>query len=266
MPEWPVYSPNGHALFCHYEHYYGAFRDAKTGDRLNRFEAGTIQKGGAEEESLLKGRPVFSNGGGRIAWLGWAKEGAARTTRRTVRVLHSGGVSEFRLLPLGTKIKGSALAFGPNGVWAATADGPDVVIWDVGTETAVRRLKGHRANVTHIEWGHDARTLLSSADDRTSLLWDVRPELPPNSPSVEQLRNDLAGDGPTAFRAVWELARWSDWYVFGRDWQYLPGSAPDEMTGDYWRWKRLVLGYELNMWRSPRAALEEWASGEPGSF
>ncbi len=70
---------------------------------------------------------------------------------------------------------GTSLAFLPDGkTLAATLDGDETVqIWDIATGQLRRRLQGHAGEVNAVTLSPDGKTLASSSDDGTTLLWEV---------------------------------------------------------------------------------------------
>jgi WD40 repeat protein len=61
----------------------------------------------------------------------------------------------------------------PDGQTAATADGPDIKLWDVTTGRELGTLSGHLQKVRDVGFTADGRTLVSAAGDGTARLWDV---------------------------------------------------------------------------------------------
>jgi WD40 repeat protein len=70
---------------------------------------------------------------------------------------------------------GTSLAFLPDGkTLAVTMDGDETVqIWDIATGQLRRRLAGHAGEVNAVTLSPEGKTLASSSDDGTTLLWEV---------------------------------------------------------------------------------------------
>jgi WD40 repeat protein len=106
----------------------------------------------------------------------------------------------------------------PDGRWIVTSSGrpglggpptPDnsIALWDFETGQLVQRLVGHEDTPTHIEFGPDGRSLLSSSIDGNFILWDIESGQEirrfhgrlPLAWDVRYLKADLPGsDGPAA--------------------------------------------------------------------
>jgi hypothetical protein len=99
------------------------------------------------------------------------------------------------------------VALSPDNRLAAFSDDAGRVrLIEVASGKEVQRLRGHRGQVSSLEFSGDGRLLLSASEDTTALVWDVREclseaaraELPCEAPW-----DDLASeDAATAFRAA----------------------------------------------------------------
>jgi RNA polymerase sigma factor (sigma-70 family) len=99
------------------------------------------------------------------------------------------------------------LSFGPGGIWLASAGEKTVAVWDTATGKMLHSFEGHTNYATFVRFALDGRTILSSSDDLTGYVWDVRPKLSPaDARTTAQLWDDLAGEPKAAFRAVWLAA------------------------------------------------------------
>ncbi|XXY49514.1 pentapeptide repeat-containing protein [Sorangium sp. So ce269] len=67
----------------------------------------------------------------------------------------------------------NAVAISPDGMLLASAHASWIVLWDMATGTALRRLNGHSDWVTSVAFGPEGDTLASGSDDCTVRLWDV---------------------------------------------------------------------------------------------
>ncbi|WP_437994092.1 pentapeptide repeat-containing protein [Sorangium sp. So ce145] len=75
-----------------------------------------------------------------------------------------------------TWVQGSrcnAVAISPDGTLLASGHSHGIVLWDMATGGALRRLNGHSDWVTSIAFSPDGDTLASGSDDCTVRLWDV---------------------------------------------------------------------------------------------
>ena len=88
------------------------------------------------------------------------------------------------------------------GDWDGTAG-----VWDVRTGTQVWKKSCHRSRVFSIAFGPLGKTLLTGSDDKTALLWDLRPQVDaPARKQIASLWEALSGPGSDAYQALWELA------------------------------------------------------------
>ncbi|WP_438011248.1 pentapeptide repeat-containing protein [Sorangium sp. So ce321] len=67
----------------------------------------------------------------------------------------------------------NAVVISPDGALLASAHAGWIVLWDMATGTALRRLNGHSDWVTSVAFGPEGDTLASGSDDCTVRLWDV---------------------------------------------------------------------------------------------
>jgi len=106
-----------------------------------------------------------------------------------------------------------AIVFSPNGRFLASggSDGK-LGFWDVHSGREVRSLAAHNGPVYSVAFSPDGKRIVTSGRDRAVKVWDVglpagrRPGQAALKPKeVEAFWDDLAGDGPRAFQAVWAL-------------------------------------------------------------
>jgi WD40 repeat protein len=68
----------------------------------------------------------------------------------------------------------SSVAFSPDGKWLASAGEEHLIrLWDLQTNTEVRRFEGHRAFIRTVEFSPDGKLLASAGDDEGAFLWDT---------------------------------------------------------------------------------------------
>ncbi|WP_437628049.1 pentapeptide repeat-containing protein [Sorangium sp. So ce1151] len=67
----------------------------------------------------------------------------------------------------------NAVAISPDGTLLASAHASWIVLWDLATGSALRRLHGHADWITSIAFSPNGDTLASGSEDFTAQLWDV---------------------------------------------------------------------------------------------
>ena len=65
------------------------------------------------------------------------------------------------------------LQVSPDGRTVAVAEGNDVALFDAGSLTEIRRLRGHRAPVRSLQFSPNGTVLASGSADHNVVLWDV---------------------------------------------------------------------------------------------
>jgi hypothetical protein len=79
-------------------------------------------------------------------------------------------------------------------------------VYEVATRQEVWCLQGQQGEVVQVAIGPGSRTVLTTSRDLTALIWSLRPAGVKGLKGTEDaLWDDLAGDGPTAYRAVWSM-------------------------------------------------------------
>jgi RNA polymerase sigma factor (sigma-70 family) len=111
----------------------------------------------------------------------------------------------------------SPLTFSRDGrLFADGAGDGSVRVWDAFRGILLRRIDGHRGQVTDLSFARDGRRLVSTSYDTTALVWDLAelgivlgqaaPKLRPAQ--LASLWDDLSGsDAAKAYRAIGALAR-----------------------------------------------------------
>lgn len=120
-------------------------------------------------------------------------------------------------------IDGTSITFGPDGeLLAARAFGQTVELWDVATGHVMARYEGHSANVRHVTFSSDGKTLVSVSErvilvsEMVSLfLWDVDGArlLATYGVTAEHLSCVAVGTGGQVFALVREGQDMSLWDV-----------------------------------------------------
>jgi RNA polymerase sigma factor (sigma-70 family) len=101
------------------------------------------------------------------------------------------------------------LAFSPDGRMLAwgSHDDPRVHLLEVATGKERQALTGHRGGIVALCYASDGKTLVSSGNDTTLLVWDL--SLRGGALSARESDacwNDLLGDAPVAYQALRKLA------------------------------------------------------------
>ncbi len=117
------------------------------------------------------------------------------------------GAELFRIEKLSRGI--NCLAFSPDGrtlAWGSHSD-PRVHLLEVGTGKERHVFTGHRGGVVSLTYSADGKSLVSSGNDTTLLVWDLTVrDGALSAAEIEAGWNDLLGDAPRAYRAVRKLA------------------------------------------------------------
>jgi WD40 repeat protein len=104
--------------------------------------------------------------------------------------------------------------FSPDGSVVAVHDKADLLLIERASGKEIRRLKGHEGYVNHLTFAPDGRSLVSSSDDLTALVWDVTGlmrdgrllEMKLDAEELESAWKDLANpDAAKAHQALWKL-------------------------------------------------------------
>jgi WD40 repeat protein len=92
----------------------------------------------------------------------------------------------------------SPLTFSPDGrLFAEGAGDGSVRVWDAFRGIFLRRIEGHRAQVTDLSFSRDGRRLASCSTDTTALVWDLAAIGIVSQPAPPKLR-------PAALASLWE--------------------------------------------------------------
>jgi len=104
----------------------------------------------------------------------------------------------------------------PDGKTLLVPDGSDVAVWDLtGAPTQRGVARQHTAAVLAIAWSSDGKTFATTADDRTTLVWDAATLRPVDSfsgPNGRQVQVGYSTDGRSLYTAgqdgcvyLWDL-------------------------------------------------------------
>jgi WD40 repeat protein len=63
--------------------------------------------------------------------------------------------------------------FGPGGVLASASDDGTIIIWDVGKQAIIKRLKAHPGGVWDIAFDSSRRWMATAGQDRKARIWDT---------------------------------------------------------------------------------------------
>ncbi len=155
----------------------------------------------------------------------------------------------------------SSIAGSPDGKWILSggSDG-SIRILEVATGKELLRRDGHAGWVRDVSFAPDVRRALSSSSDSTALLWDLHPAKSAARTDRASLWNDLASDnGPTIYRAIWELREDPVTAVTLLRAKLLPGGAPPEQTVG-----RLIADLDNDTFEKRERAEHELAALGPG--
>ncbi len=98
---------------------------------------------------------------GETKWLGARLAGTVRDRHTRPEVLlHVGGAAQ-------------SVAYSPDGLWLACAQGSQIVIRRAESGTIVRTLEGHQGSVRSVAFDAQGRYLASGSEDGTIRYWDI---------------------------------------------------------------------------------------------
>lgn len=104
-----------------------------------------------------------------------------------------------------------AIAFSPDGSLLATGSmGGEIALWDPLTAETVWNVGRHESYVYTVAFGADHHTLVSGGSDGVCYVWDLQPHGLQPEQELSALWNDLAGDGTSAYPAMWAMTRTPD--------------------------------------------------------
>jgi WD40 repeat protein len=76
------------------------------------------------------------------------------------------------------------IAFSPDGRFLAVVDGTKIKLWDIFACRNVHVFKGHKGWVTSVAFAPEGKSLVSTSEDGTALVWDLHDLLPPGTTDV----------------------------------------------------------------------------------
>lgn len=161
---------------------------------LKTYKVSATKKPEIENDTLYLARSAYAPDDSYL--LTWEPEGIA--------VMRDPGTGvEFRRLSLAIPGYKWHHAFSPSAIWVAVSDGRSgVALWEIPSGQLIKRWNAHRQDITSLAFASPGR-LLSSSDDMTALLWELRPKEKPKKPLWDALSGE---DAVEAFRAVWAIA------------------------------------------------------------
>ena len=122
--------------------------------------------------------PTFKNYEGIVKAIAFSPDGKfiAAQNPEELTVLNIRTGVKIRSIPTGTEGQYESLAFSPDGKILAGGDTYDghIILWDFQTGKKLRKLVGHKAIVTSIQFGANGKVLASSSEDATIKLWDTQ--------------------------------------------------------------------------------------------
>ncbi len=146
-------------------------------------------------------------------------DGMVRVWRKRMDQLEL--VSQFSV----GQLRYGSIAFSSDGLWLAVGNGVgDISIFDWFSGQPVRDVGRHRDLVERVEFGRDARTLVSGGADDVGYVWNLQPpKVVRQLSSHDELWRQLASaDASEAYGAYWQFIELADASVhFIRD-QILP--------------------------------------------